>query len=217
MSTHPEAESGIPANGADRDGLLTNPASPRPHRGRRLVICGIILACLGIAGVVVYLVRHNIVRGHPNPISLRVCYELETAVNGFLAEYSRLPMESSADLTVRTDSAEGIRLLTILAGEENSPKPQNTRQIRFLSTREGKPGKCGIRYASEGGPITGLYDSWGGAFHIVLDGDGDETVTPVLSSGRKETPLKGRRVAVWSNGRDGVNGGGKPKDDVLTW
>ncbi len=185
--------------------------------GKRRAIAGIVLTCLGMVGGLVHFVRTDIRRGHPNGADVRVCFELESAVNNYLTEYGRLPIECSTDITVRTDSEEGVRLLAVLAGGETSPAPRNPRQIRFLNTREGKPGKCGIRYASECGPITGLYDSWGGAFHIVLDGDEDEQVTPALSSGKKVDPLKGRRVTVWSNGKDGIHGGGKPGDDVTSW
>ncbi len=74
---------------------------------------------------------------------------------------------------------------------------------------------CSV-YSAGGNNVSGLYDPWGGPFYVRLDLDYDERVTAQPSSGGSSN-LNGRRVAVWSNGADGVKGGGKAADDVRTW
>ena len=49
-----------------------------------------------------------------------------------------------------------------------------------------------------------------------MDGDSDEVVRPQPKGGVQAT-LNGRRVAVWSDGADGVSATGKSADDVKTW
>ena len=141
---------------------------------------------------------------------------IESAVNQFYIEYGTLPLEVNKDTTIKTDSAEGAKLLTILLGLETTAKPKNVRAVKFLNVREGKANKNGLIYSSDGKSVTGLFDPWGGGYNVTLDGNNDEQVTTAPAGGGGAT-LNGRRVAVWSDGADGVKGGGFASDDVKTW
>ena len=145
---------------------------------------------------------------------------IESAVNNFFTEYGTMPVDNlSSDSTVDT---RNVQFLSVLLGVETGDNPLNVRGIKFLAVKEGKRksggGIDGIVYEGNSNRPTGLFDPWGGVFEVMLDGDYDEriTVRPSGTGGQQRT-LNGRRVAVWSNGADGVNGGGKTGDDVKTW
>jgi prepilin-type N-terminal cleavage/methylation domain-containing protein len=147
---------------------------------------------------------------------------LESAVNNFFTEYGSMPSTGTADADVKTNSKTGVELITVLLGKEKaSDSMLNTRAINFLSvkTSKDKPSvtkpKDGLVYEDSGAP-KGLYDPWGGGYSVMLDLDFDEQVKPAPSGGGTTT-LQGKRVAVWSNGADGVVSGGKVTDDVKTW
>jgi prepilin-type N-terminal cleavage/methylation domain-containing protein len=148
---------------------------------------------------------------------------IELAVNRFYEEYGTLPQQGlTNDVEIRTDDKSGTELLNVLLGYETGNTPMNTKSIRFLSLKEGKGKKDGLVLNGAGGgnpTAAGLYDPWGGAFHIMLDGDFDEILKPKPKGDiRSNTVLNGKRVAVWSDGSDGAKKtAGKPLDDVKTW
>jgi prepilin-type N-terminal cleavage/methylation domain-containing protein len=140
---------------------------------------------------------------------------IETAVNNFYTEYGSMPDTGSSDTTVKTDT--DVTFLNVLLGLEGTgTSVLNTRAIKFLSVKEGKANKNGLIYNAGGSTVRGLYDPWGGGFNVMLDLDYDERIIVQPTAGGSTT-LNGRRVAVWSNGVDGVKGGGKAADDVKTW
>lgn len=141
---------------------------------------------------------------------------VESAVNSFFTEYGSMPDDgtATADTTVKTDAAEGKKLLEILLGMESTV---NTRSIKFLNVQEGKSKMNGLIYTSDGKNVDGLYDPWGGPYNVRLDIDGDEKIQAQTAADASATTLNGRRVAVWSNGADGVKATGKAGDDVKTW
>jgi len=147
--------------------------------------------------------------------SLAVAKGIESAVNNFFTEYGSMPGDGTetGDAVVKTD-ATGVEFLEILLGEDTDI---NTRGIKLLQVTEGKNNANGLIYDTTGDTVTGLYDPWGGPYHVMLDFDLNETVSPATAAAVTATKLNGRRVAVWSNGADGVEGGGEKEDDVKTW
>ena len=128
---------------------------------------------------------------------------IESAVNNFYAEYGTMPVKGTSDVTVLT--SKDTDLLKALLGMDEELNP---RSIRFLILREGKGNKNGIIYTKDGRGVVGLYDPWGGGYHVRLDLDFDEKL---------EVPgktLVNRRVAVWSDGPDLIEG---TADDIKTW
>jgi hypothetical protein len=126
-----------------------------------------------------------------------------------------MPKNGDSDTTVKTDTDDEF-LKVLLGLEGTGSSVLNTRAIKFLQVREGKANKNGLIYSSNGSDVKGLFDPWGGGFNVMLDLDYDEKITVQPAAGGSTT-LNGRRVAVWSNGADGVKGGGKSADDVKTW
>ncbi|MEI8037595.1 MAG: prepilin-type N-terminal cleavage/methylation domain-containing protein [Verrucomicrobiota bacterium] len=155
--------------------------------------------------------------------ALATCVAVESAVNNFFTEYSSMPTTDTSDVTVKTNESKGVTLLTVLLGLEDpaSTTKLNTRLIKFLSAKEGKAdasgtkGKNGLIYDKPGTTVVGLYDPWGGGYSVMMDCDYDEKVSPKPSAGTLK--ILNRRCAVWSDGADGVSGGGAKTDDVLTW
>jgi prepilin-type N-terminal cleavage/methylation domain-containing protein len=140
---------------------------------------------------------------------------IESAVNNFYTEYGSMPKSGDQDATVETDD---IQFLNVLLGTEGTgTNVLNTRSIRFLSVKEGKGKKNGLIYNSGGTTVQGLYDPWGGTYKVRLDLDYDERLANVKPKAGAQVTLNGRRVAVWSDGQDGVTATGKATDDVKTW
>jgi hypothetical protein len=138
---------------------------------------------------------------------------IELAVRGFHIEYATLPAPGVSDTILRTDQDTAF-LHVLLGTEAPGPAAINTRSIRFLSAKEGIAGKNGLVYASpDSDRIVGLFDPWGGPYHIALDLDDDGKLS-VPSAGGTTITLKGRRTAVWSNGPDRKPG---TNDDIANW
>ena len=171
-----------------------------------LVVIAIIVV-LAAAGFSAGIVAMN----HAKKLSsVATARALENAVNNFYTEYGSLP---DVNYKVKTDSGDGVRLLNILLGlEETSSKIQNTRMIKLLSAVETKTKSKGLLYTANGRAAEGLYDAWGSPFTVQLDVQYEEKLR--VSLGDRTTILNGRRVAVFSPGADKKLG---TTDDVKTW
>lgn len=95
-----------------------------------------------------------------------------------------------------TDSAQGIKLLNILLGQEASiVEHQNVRELRFLSVREGKKHKDGLVFGHDGKTLEGLFDPWGNPYTVVLNTNNHEKLDFVL--GRKNIQLEGATLPLF--------------------
>ncbi len=194
------------------------PSHRRPH-GFTLIELLVVIAIIAVLASAGFAAGNAAIQKARKTTALATATAIETAVNNFYTEYGSMPSDGSADIVLKTDAAPGIKMLEVLLGMEGTgTNVLNTRAIKFLSVREGKGKKNGLIYNTTGTAIEGLFDPWGGPFHVMLDLDYDEKLdipSSVLNGGRT---LNGRRVAVWSLGNDGVKGtGGKKSDDVVTW
>lgn len=184
------------------------------QRGFTLVELLVVIAIIAVLAAAGFAAGNAAVQKAKRTTSLATATALEGAVNNFFTEYGYMPLDDAADTVVETDV--DANLITILSGLETVATPKNTRAIKFLQVREGKANKNGIIYSADGKSVTGLYDPWGGGYHVMLDGDNDERLTPAPVGGGGAS-LNGKRVAVWTDGADGVKGGGTAADDVKTW
>lgn len=184
----------------------------RRRRGFTLVELLVVIAIIAVLAAAGFAAGNAAINKARKVTALASATAIEQAVNNFFEEYKAMPKEISADETTNTKT--DLKVLNELLGISNPTI--NTRAIKFLSAKEGKANKGGLIYDKSGSSVQGLYDPWGGPFYLVLDGDYDEKVKPEPSAGGGKV-LNGRRVAVWSNGADGVNKGGNPADDVVTW
>ena len=185
----------------------------RNRKGFTLIELLVVMAIIAVLASAGFAAGNAAIQKARRTTALATATAIETAVNNFYTEYGTLPAESPSAPPIKTDT--DLTFLNILLGTETSSSPINTRGIKFLSVREGKGNKNGLIYSGNGNTLQGLYDPWGGGFLVALDHDYDEKVTAKPSNTDKV--LNGRRVAVWSNGADGVKSGGKAADDVKTW
>jgi prepilin-type N-terminal cleavage/methylation domain-containing protein len=189
--------------------------SVRTNRGFTLIELLVVISIIAILAGVGFSAGGSAIQKAKKTTSLAAAVSIESAVNNFYTEYGSMPSAGTGDTTVKTDGA-GINLLKTLLGMDTVLNP---RSIKFLSAKEGKANKNGLIYDASGNNITGMYDPWGGPYNVILDLDYDEKLVGVKpkGTGSAAATLNGRRVAVWSDGADGVSATGKAADDVKTW
>lgn len=185
--------------------------SIRRERGFTLIELLVVISIIAVLAAAGFAAGNAAIQKAKRVTALSSATALESAVNNFNTEYGAMPSDSDSDVTLDTKTNEES-ILDVLLGTDDG-EDLNPRGIKFLSAREGKGKRGGLVYRGRDS-IDGLYDPWGGGFFVMIDCDFDEVVNPSVSGTSAELH---RRVAVWSLGADGVDGGGKGKDDVKTW
>ena len=192
--------------------------SVRAVRGFTLVELLVVITIIVILAGAGFSAGNSAIQKAKKTTCLAAATAIESAVNNFYTEYGSMPNDGtvSTDTVFVTDEAAGIDLLKALLGMD---KTLNPRGLKFLSAKEGKSNKNGLIYNSSSTDVTGMFDPWGGPFNVMMDLDYDEKLVGVQPKGAGNSPanLNARRVAVWSDGADGISASGKAADDVKTW
>ncbi len=194
--------------------------SSRRKDGFTLVELLVVIAIIAVLAGAGFAAGNNAVQKARRMTALATCTSIESAVNGFVGEYGSMPKDNmTADTQVNT---EDTNLLRVLLGSETTTPILNTRAIKFLTVKDGKAkgtkGTGGLVYDPAGTQVKGLWDPWGGAYYMMLDGDYNEEIEVMPAGAAMKKTLHGKRVAVWSNGADNITGvGGKTTDDVISW
>ena len=190
-------------------------------RGFTLVELLVVIAIIAVLAGLGSAMANSMIQKAKKTTCLAAAAAIETAVNNFYTEYGSMPSAGTTDTAtaapLKTNETTGISLLRVLLGIETATTPLNSRGIKFLSVKEGKANKNGLIYDAAGTDITGMYDPWGGPYNIILDLDYNEKISAKTKAETTAVTLHGRRVAVWSDGADGVSATGKSTDDVKTW
>lgn len=192
-------------------GLRRIPKSQSPTYAKWMAAAGIVFGCLLMfVGLDQLFTPNRAITKAKKVTSLATAIAIESAVDNIYTEYGKIP---SVGNIVTTKSPEGLKLLNILLGHDaKSDNALNSRAIKFLSVKEGKNNKNGLVFTVDGKSVQGLYDPWGNPYTVVLDTEYTDELHFTMSG--KSVDLKGRRVAVFSPGRDMKLG---TADDVKTW
>jgi len=182
----------------------------------------VVIAIIAILASAGFAVGNKALQSARKTMALKVCSGIELGVNNFFTEYNSLPTEETVDPELETDTGTGLDFVRIMLASEPTPATgtiMNVKGIKFLEVKEGKANKDGLIYNTAGTEVQGLFDPWGGPFHVILDANYDEKIEVQPKAAAAKKILNGRRVAAWTNGADGVEDGitGKVMDDVMTW
>ena len=177
-------------------------------QGRGLAITGLILGyVLSVLSVIVLMLAFTGIKTALNRAHIvstrKAITEIEYFFQNFYDEFGQLPNVGTSDATFSSD--KDTEIFEALMGMNISLNPKS---INFLSMNQGKDRKNGVIYDPSGTRIIGIFDPWGGAYKVRLDLDYDEQIEV------NGEILKGRRVAVWSDGPDQIAG---TRDDVMSW
>lgn len=190
----------------------------RRRKGFTLIELLVVMAIIVILAAVGFQVGNVAIQRARKVAALAACTELEQGINRFAEEYGTLPIDVTADTTFDSNSAQGMELLKVLLDKEDpAGTVRNSRGIKFINMKQGKGNRGGLMYSADGATLLGLYDPWGGAYQIHLDGDFNEEISVKPKAAASSRTLNGRVCTVWSDGADGVTGIGKVTDDVTTW
>ncbi len=142
--------------------------------------------------------------------------DLQVAINNYLTEYNRLPMQGQQETPQPTD--QSTQLLGILMGEATGANNLNPRGIVFLNVNMAKNGRGGL--VDNGGQSMSLIDNWGNPYMVMMDGNFDNRLPNPDIRNQDTTVSQGAppelrtRVAVMSLGPDGQEG---TRDDIVSW
>jgi len=119
---------------------------------------------------------------------------LESALLRYRSDYERWPILDGQK--AEQDNAEIVAILTADPHNDLVPK-YNPAKVKFLQLGAAK-----IRDGA-------ILDPWNNPYHIALDVEGKQEIT----IGQKKIPA---RVAIWSNGPNGIDEQGDG-DDIVSW
>ena len=133
---------------------------------------------------------------------------LTTGIQNFYDEYGAYPVSAEGKSEdFRSDDA----VMKHLLGLNTSI---NQKAIRFVSLKEAKGKKGGIRYGG-GGTSAELFDPWGELYYIAMDRDFDEKLEGPARSGSQNNTIRGKRAIAWSSGAD--KNDTTPRDNVTSF
>jgi general secretion pathway protein G len=194
--------------------MKTRPAR-RANRGFTLVELLVVISIIVVLAAMSFGAANMAINKAKKLQTSNDAMGLQTALNNYYTEYSKLPDFGMTGDEAQTDGQTGAELLTILLGkEEVTDDMQNKKQITFLTAKVNKnKNKGGLVYSNGGSGSTpeGLYDAWGNPFYLKFDDDYDGEINDPLTQGNI---VREKQVIVYSYGQDGKLGNG---DDIKTW
>lgn len=175
-----------------------------------IVIAIIVVLSTASLGVAYYLIKRAKMAS-----ALAVCTELQQGIENYYGDHHQMPLDLAADVTIESDSPQGLQLLRVLLNKEGPGPKENAKGHTYINIKEGNKGVDGLIY-TDSGALKSLVDPWGGSYKIRIDGDSDNKIE-VKPKGSNKTRELNKRAAVWTDGQDGVEDTGEAKDDVKTW
>lgn len=200
--------------------MKTRP-SRRANSGFTLVELLVVISIIVVLAAMSFGAANMAINKAKRTQALNDAMGLQSAIERYYNEYSKLPDFGMTGDEATTDGQSGAELLKILLGKEDvASGMQNPRQIVFLNAKESKSkAKGGLVYSSGGSSANpeGYYDAWGNPFHIKIDDDYDQEIKDPLTTGGI---IRNKIAIVYSYGPDGAIGAkGKTGtgDDIKTW
>ncbi|MFO1521828.1 MAG: type II secretion system protein [Kiritimatiellia bacterium] len=172
-----------------------------------------LLAVVLILGILMAIVIPAVMKAISNSEKTAVKKEvvaIERSIAGYMTKYGCFPDENNlATDRIYPTSKPNTFIINNLTGTNTTlttlhgnPMQNNAERIRFMEFDEA-------RYKS----TAGYYDIWNQSYYIALDTNNDNQLNITFPSGGGTVILKGRRIAVWSEGDPSES----PKKRITSW
>lgn len=177
-----------------------------------------LLAVVVIIGVLMAIVFPAIIRAITDAEKTSVRREvsdIERAISSYMTKYGCFPHGNNqgGDVVYGTggganantwiiNNLTGTNVAANVTGYNGNPGMNNPERIRFMEFDE-------TRYDYR----TDYVDIWKQPYFIVIDANNDNNLNFSLLNGGGPVQLKGRRVAVWSEGDPNDN----PRNRIMSW
>lgn len=199
--------------------MKTSVIFSRHHRlraGFTLIELLVVIGIIAILASLAFPVTQSVLQRAYKLKAQATVQDLQVAINNYITEYNRLPMQGTAETPVQTDQSSP--LIGVLVGEVTGPNSLNPRGIQFLTVNMAKNGVGGL--IDNGGSSLSLLDNWGTPYQVLMDGNYDNKVNNPDVQNQDQTvssnapPQLRTRVAVFSFGPDRQQG---TRDDIVSW
>jgi prepilin-type N-terminal cleavage/methylation domain-containing protein len=188
----------------------------RHRTGFTLIELLVVIGIIAILASLAFPVTQSVLQRAYKLKAQATVKDLQVAINNYITEYNRLPMQGTAETPVQTDQSSP--LIGVLVGEVSGPNSLNPRGIQFLTVNMAKNGVGGL--VDNGGSSLSLIDNWGNPYFVLMDGNYDNKVANPDVQNQDRTvsgsapPQLRTRVAVYSLGPDKQQA---TKDDIVSW
>lgn len=157
------------------------------QQGFTLIELLVVIAIIGLLAGLIFPAVTGVLKKSKSATAQTEVKSIESALNAFLSDYGRFPLDSGQSDKVYGISEPNNKIIEALRGLD---KGANPRRINYLEVSERS-------LASIGDGKFNMIDPWGAQYKIAINTDFSDTLKVDI------VDLKARNIAVWTTDTDG--------------